>query len=180
MQGCIDALAVVLSKPLSNYGKRVKLPYSSHFGICNYLNIYQLAKMVSFYIIWPWDDLRGQGQGQKGQKNFIAPINSKLSNLYRKLKKKFWNFFIPRWKNLEFFRMWCKFFLSPWTLCMGNNKTACNLSLGDCFQLSIDSPHVLDDFGHFSFFDLFHLFWPWWPWLEKNVNFKMSICYVCD
>ena len=40
---------------------------------------------------------------KKVKKIFIAPINSKLSNLYRKLKKNFENFFIPRWKNLEFF-----------------------------------------------------------------------------
>ena len=51
-----------------------------------------------------------------------------------------------------------KFFLSPPILCMENNKTAYNLSLVDCFQLSIDSPHVLDDLGHFSFFDPFDLF----------------------
>ena len=44
---------------------------------------------------------------------------------------------------------------------MENNKTAYNLSLVDCFQLSIDSPHVLDDLGHFLFFDPFDLFLPW-------------------
>ena len=93
-------------------------------------------------------------------------------------KKNFWIFFHTKMKKLRiFYHMRCSFFLSPWTFCMGNNKTACNLSLGDCFQLSIDSPHVLDDLGHFSFFDLF---WPWWPWFEKNLDFKLGNCSVYD